>query len=60
VTPGQLTMALRIVMFLVTAVVVGFAYRLLGGSPDLLPLAAALAGCGGLAAVELAARVGWL
>ena len=53
-------LALRIVMFLVTAVVVGLGYRSFGGDLNLVPLVSALAGLGAVGAVEFADRMGLL
>lgn len=51
---------LKLLMFLLTAVLIGSVYRGFGGEPDLVALVSTLAGLGAIAAVVFAERMGLL
>ena len=51
---------LKLLMFLLTAVLIGSVYRGFGGDPDLVALVSTLAGLGAIAAVVFAERMGLL
>jgi hypothetical protein len=52
--------ALKACMFCIVAVIAGVGYWLDGGSPGLIIVVALLAGCGALAAVEVARIAKWI